>query len=100
MAIADRISGSTFSTGKLIKISTCNKDSKPSLIVVVEFQLDNGRTIKSNIRDYTKLTKAGKKIECSNLKSGQKVKVGYAEGDDTGLFVGGYQIIDSVEILN
>lgn len=91
-AIADRLGNSTFAHGTIISIQNCEKDSvggKPS----VSIKTINGKTIKGEINTHTHLSH-----KCSAFKRGTKIIVGYAEGNDSGIFSNSYQIIDSIAL--
>ncbi|MBH46931.1 MAG: hypothetical protein CME71_02040 [Halobacteriovorax sp.] len=95
---ADRISGSQFANGTIKHIGKCTLNSKKApTLVQIEIQTKNG-VMKGPITPHTSLTRGSKKIKCVNLKIRQKVKLGYAQGNDI-MGEPDFWIFDSIEVL-
>ncbi len=90
---ADRISYSQFIEGKITKLGSCNKNSTS-----ISIKTKNG-LMESNINSHTILKEKSKVLQCNDLKIGQKVRLGYAQGNDI-MNQPDFWIFDSIEILN
>lgn len=91
-ALADRLANSTFTQGVISSIQNCkakNAGAKSS----VSIKTKTGQSIKGSINSHTQLSE-----KCSKFKKGTRVVVGYTQGDDSGIFSSGYQVIDSISI--
>ncbi len=93
-SFADRISGSQFMTTTIKELGKCQKRQTR---IIFDTKLFNPV---ATITGHTSITQNKKKITCHHLKVGQRIKLGYAQGDDTGLLKNGYIIVDSIEVLS
>lgn len=99
-AFADRIGGSEFDTGTIIKLGNCENLATRKK-VGIEIKISFFNVIKGDIRPATVLLKNNSMPAiCSDLKKGQSVIVGHAQGNDTPPFTNGFTIIDSITITN
>ena len=90
---ADRISSSEFTEGKIIKLGACSKN-RTSIAIKTKYGM-----MESRITGHTILTKDSKKLKCKDLEVGQKVKLGYAQGNDI-MNQPDFWIFDSIEVLS
>mgnify|MGYP000271215166 CR=1 FL=1 len=95
-AFADRISGTVFAQGTIIEKGGCNNLTAEKMIPIA-FKTDDGHILIGNITSHTAIYKLDLTDgQCSDLSLNQPVRIGYAQGNDTGSIDKEFIVIDSI----